>query len=40
MEFSELAGKTLSKIEGNEQSSELIFYSESGQKYKMYHEDD
>lgn len=36
VEFSELKGKTLSKIENND-DEELIFYCETGEKFKLYH---
>ena len=35
-----LVGKTLSKIDGNEHSEEMIFHTEDGEKYKMYYEQD
>ena len=39
VEFSELKGKTLSKIENND-NDELIFHCETGEKYKLYHSQD
>ncbi len=39
VEFSELKGKTLSKIEKND-NEELIFHLETGEKYKLYHSQD
>jgi len=39
VEFSELNGKILSKIE-NIDNEELIFHLETGEKYKLYHSQD
>ena len=39
VEFSDLLGKTLSKIENND-NDELIFHCETGEKYKLYHSQD
>jgi hypothetical protein len=39
VEFSELKGKVLSKIDKTD-NEELIFYLETGEKYKLYHSQD
>ena len=39
VEITELIGKTLSKIENND-NEELIFHCETGEKYKLYHSQD
>lgn len=39
VEFSELKGKTLLRIENND-NDELIFHCETGEKYKLYHSQD
>lgn len=39
VEFSELKGKTLLRIENND-NDELVFHCETGEKYKLYHSQD
>lgn len=38
IEFNNLIGKELNKIEINEEKDEIIFHCEDGSIYKMYHE--
>ena len=38
--FSELLGKTLSRVIGDKNDHELIFETTDGERYKMYHEQD
>ena len=40
VEFSELKGKVVTKVEGAEGNSHLNFYTNDGHKYSMYHEQD
>jgi hypothetical protein len=40
VEFSELKGKVVTKVEGAEGNSHLNFYTNDGLKYSMYHEQD
>jgi hypothetical protein len=40
VEFSELKGKVVTKVEGAEGNSQLDFYTNDGYKYSMYHEQD
>jgi hypothetical protein len=40
VEFSELKGKVVTKVEGEEGNSHLNFYTNDGYKYSMYHEQD
>ena len=40
VEFSELKGKVVTKVEGAEGNSQLNFYTSDGYKYSMYHEQD
>jgi hypothetical protein len=40
VEFSELKGKVVTKVEGEEGNSHLNFYTNDGHKYSMYHEQD
>jgi hypothetical protein len=40
VEFSELKGKVVTKVEGAEGNSQLNFYTNDGYKYSMYHEQD
>ena len=39
-DISILKGKTLTKIDGDKDSDELYFHTDSGECYKMYHEQD
>ena len=36
-EFKELLGKTLTEIEGGVESDELIFHTDKGEVYRLYH---
>jgi hypothetical protein len=40
MEFSELLGKTLTKIEGKKGGEEIVFFTSDGQVYRLWHEED
>ena len=39
VDFSELKGKVVTKVENND-DYEIVFYTEDGYKYSMYHEQD
>ena len=38
VEFSELKSKVVTKVDGSEGDYELVFYTEDGYRYSMYHE--
>ena len=38
MEFKDLIGKTLVQIDGKKGDEELIFHTEDGKQYRMYHQ--
>jgi len=40
IEFNELQGQVLTKIEGEIGGDEIIFIADSGKEYKLYHEQD
>ena len=40
MKFEELKGKTLVKIDGKIGDDEMVFTTDSGSKYKLYHAQD
>jgi hypothetical protein len=40
MEFTELVGKTLTKIVGTKNDPSLYFYTTGGNVYELYHEQD